>query len=342
MPETFYVNEWVRLAPQKQAHVQVDWGDQYCGNATPTSIALSLPHSGGTLSATLSRSPGCNSTNLSDNGQLDVGGFVSTTGAPFTPLAGLQASIDHVSATTMPGGTVTYRLQLQSSTAQQVALSPCLPYRERLVNSSTGHVIEEEHLLNCADAPSSIADAHSRRLTYFDLHIAGSYALLWQSVLKPVNAYPDTDVRIGSTAPCRDGQLLASAGASGAATGHYAQVIVLRNVSAAACTLRGYPGIQLLSKDGRVMSPAPKRGSDFMFQDPGPQTVTLGASGGTASFSVGSSDYDALNQRPCPAATQMAVYAPETRTRLLVPVGFPVCSTGVNFSAVVAGGQGVR
>ena len=277
--------------------------------------------------------------------------FIANQDQPFTPLAGLQAQLDKVSPSAQPGAVLTYRLQLQSMHAPAVRMDPCLPYRVRLVNHTTRAVLfEEDFVLNCGSPPTTVFDPASRHATYFDLRYdvpadapSGDYDLIWQSVLKPVNAVADDVVHIqNGLNPCVDGQLRASAGVSGAATGHYEQVIVFRNVSDAACTLRGYPGLELLSKDGTTLSPRPKRGSDFTFQDPGPHLLVLAAKGGSASFSVGGADYDPVNQRACPTGTHMAVYAPETRARLLVAVGFPVCSTGVHFSAVVSGTNGAR
>src|SRR5437764_419594 len=104
-------------------------------------------------------------------------------------------------ASTLPGAVVAFRLQLQSMRAPSVPLDPCLPYRERLVNHRTQVVlVEEDHLVNCDSdgAPQSIGDPQSRRSTYFDLRLAvppsappGDYDLVWQSVLKPVNARAD-------------------------------------------------------------------------------------------------------------------------------------------------------
>jgi len=351
-PEPFFVDAWIRLAPGRTATAGVTWLPEFCHEPSVASIRITLPHAGGSLSTGLHGSPRCDAdTGVPSVGHLDVDGFVPNPGEPFTPLAGLQAQLDRVPASVLPGSVVDYRLQLQSTGAPSVALDPCLPYRERLVDHSTGVVLREyDYLINCGSPPVTIGNAQSMHSTYFDLQLAvptsapvGDYDLIWQSVLKPVNAVAETLVHIGTgPAFCRDGQVVATAGRSGAATGHYVQVVVFRNNSASACTLRGYPGLQLLSKDGQVMSPAPKRGSDFMFQDPGLHTIVLAPEDGTASFSVGGSDYDPVNQRTCPTATQMAVYAPETRMRLIVSVGFPVCPYGINFSAVVAGPDGVR
>lgn len=349
-PEPFYVDAWVRVAPGRTASAVVQWWPQFCNLSAPATVSVRLPHNGGTLSTAMHGSPRCDvDTVVPMAGRLDSDGFVANLDGPFTPLAGLQAQLDKVPTTAPPGGVVTYRLQLQNLAASDVRLDPCLPYRERLVNHATQHVLfEEDHLLNCPSAPATIAAAPSQRSTYFDLQIAvpttapaGDYDLIWQSVLRPVNAISEELIHIASAGPaCHDGQVEASTGRAGAATGHYLQVIVFRNSGPSACTLYGYPGVQLLSKDGAVMTPAPKRGSDYMFPDPGPHTVLLASRGGTASFSVGGTDYDPVNQRPCPAATHMAVYAPGTKLRLLVPVGFPVCPSGEAISAVVAGSRG--
>ena len=117
--------------------------------------------------------------------------------------------------------------------------------------------------------------------------------------------------------------------------------MVFRNISSTTCALRGYPGVRLLDSAGRLMPPTPRRGSAFVFTDPGPTTIVLPARDGEASFAIGGEDYDQVHQRECPTAAKIAVYAPDTRNALVVVTPFPACR-GITFSAVVAGRLGPR
>jgi hypothetical protein len=348
-PEPFYVDQWVRLAPGDSAGAGVQWMQEFCHEPAPARIAVALPHNGGSLSTAMSGAPRCNlQSDPPSAGQLDVDGFLSTQDRPFTPVAGLLASVDHVSAAAIAGGVVTYRLQLQSMSTHDVALSPCLPYRERLVNTRTGHVIEEDHLLNCAAAPATMGDPMSNRATYFDMQIAvppdapaGSYALVWQSVLKPVNAVADNDVRIGTAAPaCTDGQITATDGGRGQAMSQYGHVIVLHNVSSSACSLRGYPGVELVDSTGQPIGKPATRAGGYVFSDPGPSTIVLAAGTGVASFTFGGEAYDNARQQACPSSAAAFVYPPGLRHRLRVAMSEPYCPGGITTAAIVAGTKG--
>jgi hypothetical protein len=255
----------------------------------------------------------------------------------------VTARVDRVPATVVTGGILDYRLQLQSPIAG-VGLNPCLPFRERLVVAATGHVAaENDYRLNCDAAPVTLGTAAANRSTYFDLQLTlpgdiavGDYELVWQSVLEPVSAVADSAVRvIAPPPPCPDGAVTAEARRSGAGMSHYGLEIVLRNVSSTTCSLRGYPGVELLDATGHPLSPAPRRGSSYIVQDKGPQTVVL-APGATAWFQIGGDDYDNVHQKRCPESAAIGVFAPNTRQQLVVRERFPACS-GVTFSAVEAG-----
>src|SRR5437763_15781362 len=96
-------------------------------------------------------------------------------------------------------------------------------------------------MMNCDIdcAPQSNGDPQSRRSTYFDLRLAvppsappGDYHLVWQSVLKPVNARADDGIHVQSgPPPCRDGQLIATDSKRDhrPAMNQYGRATVLRN-----------------------------------------------------------------------------------------------------------------
>jgi len=349
-PEPFYVDQWVRLGAGATATAAVDWEQEYCHQAPATRLAIVLPHNGGSLSTTMTGAPRCNAqSDPPSAGKLNVDGFRSDLNKPFTPLAGLAATVNAAPTSAAPGSVVSYRLQLQSMDAPTVELKPCLPYRERLVDQRTGHVLrEEDHLLNCGAAPSTIADPQSNRSTYFNLQIAvptnapsGDYALVWQSVLKPVNAVSETDVQISSAVPaCTDGQITASDGGRGQAMSQYGHVVVLHNVSASACSLRGYPGVELVDSAGHLLGKPATRAGGYMFQDPGPTTIVLAPGTGVASFTFGGAAYDNVRQQTCPSSAAALVIPPGLRNQLRVPMSEAACPQGIETAAVVAGSKG--
>jgi uncharacterized protein DUF4232 len=57
----------------------------------------------------------------------------------------------------------------------------------------------------------------------------------------------------GAAPPCRSGQISVSAGASAAGLGHLGEPLLFQNVGRATCLLRGYPGVALVSPDGRQL-----------------------------------------------------------------------------------------
>jgi len=353
-PEPFFVDAWVKLAPGASATSDVTWFPEFCHEPGVGRVSIALPHSGGALSTAMQGSPRCDiDTVVPQVGHLDVGGFVPNQTDPFTPLAGLQAQLDRVPVSVAPGAALTYRLQLQSMHARQVVMSSCLPYRVRLVNRGTHVVYEQDFVLNgCELGPVTIWNPPSRQTTYFHLQVAvppsappGDYDLIWQSVLKPVNAVSDTVVHVQTgPAPCRDGQLTATDSKRGRwqAMNQYGHVIVLRNVSGSACSLRGYPGVRLVDIAGHAIGKDAARGGGYVYPDPGPTSVVLAPHTGTASFTFGGPAMTGGGQTPCPTSTAAIVYPPGLRQQLRVNLVEPYCAGGITVTAVVAGSGGAH
>jgi len=352
-PEPFFVDAWIKLAPGSSATAAVTWFPEFCHEPPVGHVSIALPRSGGSLSTAIQGSPRCDvDTVVPQVGHLDVSGFVPNQTDPFTPLAGLAARLDRVPASVAPGARLTYRLQLQSMHARLVVMSSCLPYRERLVNRATHVVYEQDFVLNgCELGPVTIFDPPSLQTTYFHLQLAvppsapaGDYDLLWQSVLKPVNAVSDTVVHVQiGPAPCRDGQLTAAGGRGHwQAMNQYGHVIVLRNVSDSACSLRGYPGLRLVDSGGHPIGKDAARGGGYVYPDPGPTSVVLAPRTGTASFTFGGPAMTGGGQTPCPSSAAAIVYPPGLRQQLRVNLVEPYCEGGITVTAVVAGSGGVH
>ena len=342
-PEPFYVDAWVSLAPGKDSSAAVTWFPEFCDEPAPARVLVDLPHSGGVLSTAMQGGPRCDvSTGTPTAGHLDVDGFLPTQGSAFTPEAGLQARIDKADASVAPGATVNYRLQLQSIDAPRISLDPCLPYRERLVDHATQHVlIEEDHLLNCGDT-GAITDPQSNHDTFFDMQLVvppnapeGDYDLLWQSVLKPVAAVDEQLVHVTPRVPaCKDGQVQAAAGRGGAGLGSYYDVIVFRNVSTTTCSLFGYPGVKLADANGRAVKTDAQR-------DPATPHVVVLAPGAAASTTISGADSGPNGgATPCKPSAGVLVIAPGQHVQTLVRRVGARCYDTVGVWPVVAGTRG--
>jgi Protein of unknown function (DUF4232) len=137
---------------------------------------------------------------------------------------------------------------------------------------------------------------------------------------------------------CTAAQLALRAGRVGVAAGNYGRVLVLTNVLAPACSIRGYPGIQLIDARGRPISTHPRHGGSYTFPARPVRTVVL-APGASASFALGGPDMGA-NGRACPSAAAMQIIPPNTSQQIAVAAGVPACGGRVDVSVVVPGTHG--
>jgi hypothetical protein len=122
--------------------------------------------------------------------------------------------------------------------------------------------------------------------------------------------------------PCAHHQLHASLGRGNGAAGHFYWPIVFTNVSAEACTLRGYPGVSAVAGDDGHQIGAPARREAHRVI-----TVTLRAHGGTASALLAHTDADI----PAPPLCRKAhvrgfrVYAPGQTLAFYLPKRHTTC-----------------
>ena len=164
----------------------------------------------------------------------------------------------------------------------------------------------------------------------------------WQTPITSLKADEAQTLRVtAAPAACRQDQLDFSVGPTGAATGHYGVTIEIRNTSGAACSLRGYPGVQFVNADGKAMRTRPHHGSSFLWQTDSYETVKV-APGAFASFSLGGVDQSA-GGLGCPTASVVKVIAPGLFTQVPIEIQWPYCRAGrVDVSPVVAGVRGPR
>jgi hypothetical protein len=169
----------------------------------------------------------------------------------------------------------------------------------------------------------------------------GDYVLEWRTPIPGVYTEDDPTVRVtAAPPPCRQQQLAFRPGRAGAGMTHYAQIVIITNVSRAECSLRGYPGVEFVDASGAALPTKPAHGSSYFWTVDGYETVPL-SPGGEVSFGLAGSDYDARQQRSCDEAAGIKVIAPGLAEQVLVHAGWPYCYHGaVDVSPVVPGGTG--
>ncbi|GAB2485276.1 DUF4232 domain-containing protein [Jatrophihabitans fulvus] len=160
------------------------------------------------------------------------------------------------------------------------------------------------------------------------------------STQRPSTTPPATSAPTAGAA-CRDGQLRISAGAGNGAGGHDAYVLRFRNVSARGCSPQGYPGVDVLASDGRVLAHAARTPYGFMGGSrAGARRVVL-LPGGVASAVVEWANVDAQHPsgRGCDLGAAIAVTAANTYDAVrFARSGVGVCSLQVH--PTVAGRTG--
>ncbi len=105
---------------------------------------------------------------------------------------------------------------------------------------------------------------------------------------------------------------------------------VFKNVSARACDLDGYPGLQLYRRGGRPIPTTVKRNLP-----PAPSHVKL-VPGGSATFYSSYSDVSS-GPRACPTSAVIAITPPNATASLFIPARLQACRGIVHVSAVLGG-----
>ena len=101
------------------------------------------------------------------------------------------------------------------------------------------------------------------------------------------------------------------------ATGHVVQQIRLKNVSPTACTLKGYPRLQLLDATGAPLTTHLHFGADYIVPKIAVRTVTL-APKAAAGFLVGYEDATGYATKSCPTSSAIEIYPPQDTSALKV------------------------
>ena len=137
---------------------------------------------------------------------------------------------------------------------------------------------------------------------------------------------------------CQNIQLLIRPQSSQGAAGTIALIYRIHNLSAQACSLYGYPGVQLLDRRFLSLPTTVHRGGGFLGRIP-VRLVRLGAYG-NAYFTLSYSDVP-VNNQPCPAAYNLMIFAPNDFLPVVtyaVPRGGSItaCGGNINVSPVTA------
>jgi len=117
---------------------------------------------------------------------------------------------------------------------------------------------------------------------------------------------------------CRSSALAVSVGAAGVAAGSVGQVVTFTNRSAKACSLYGFPGLQLLDAAGHPLPTDVVRGQSVTVPSVPLRTVLL-APGGAASFALGYADQTGYGALRCPTSAEVDLTPPGAERPIAVP-----------------------
>jgi len=98
-----------------------------------------------------------------------------------------------------------------------------------------------------------------------------------------------------------------------------------------ACSLNGYPGIELVDAAGRPIRIDTARGGGFIAEDPGPRDITLN-SHGKAWFVI--STVTICGSGAAPASSAVLVTPPGEHGRIHIDAGIEYCEPSIGVSAV--------
>lgn len=137
-----------------------------------------------------------------------------------------------------------------------------------------------------------------------------------------------------SPARCSPVQLRASVGQQTGGAGSVFTTVVLRNVGARSCTLRGYPGVSLLDRQRRQIGRTAR-------WDPGVVRLVTLPPGGAASTLVHTLNPGVGTTTCLPPSTTLRLYPPGGYIALFVPAHLSECLGTLGVLPVVPGIDGV-
>jgi len=127
-------------------------------------------------------------------------------------------------------------------------------------------------------------------------------------IFAPTHAHLAVAASPRAAGTCQNYQLLIRPHSSQGAAGSIAVIFQIHNLSSHTCSLTGYPGIQLLTRQFTSLPTTVHRGRGDLVGAIPVRTVTL-APNGNAYFAMGYSDV-IVNNQPCPRDYYVMIFAP--------------------------------
>jgi hypothetical protein len=117
---------------------------------------------------------------------------------------------------------------------------------------------------------------------------------------------------------CVSKQLAVVLGQGGVAAGSVGMVVTFKNTSDAACSLYGYPGLQMLDAAGHPIATEVIRGTSTTVPSV-PEEVVEVAPGSEASFDLGFPDATGYGSATCPTSSEVEFTPPNATQPITVP-----------------------
>jgi uncharacterized protein DUF4232 len=135
---------------------------------------------------------------------------------------------------------------------------------------------------------------------------------------QPPASSTSTTAASAQTQACVAGQLAVVLGQGGGAAGSVGTVVSFKNTSGTACSLYGYPGLQMLDATGKPIPTEVIRGTSTTVPSV-PEAIVSVAPGAEASFDLGYADGTGFGSASCPTSTEVEFTPPNATQQITVP-----------------------
>jgi hypothetical protein len=137
----------------------------------------------------------------------------------------------------------------------------------------------------------------------------GAVPIATASLVGAAVTIPALTAAASTPSRCHTAQLAVRIGREGVALGHVGVEIHLVNVSPRSCTLRGYPGLQMLDSYGHALPTDVLRGASYTVPKMSEHLVTLPARA-RATFDAGWNDSTGYGLKKCPTSSRVLITPP--------------------------------
>jgi len=150
-----------------------------------------------------------------------------------------------------------------------------------------------------------------------------------------------TTTTVAGVATCQPGQLTIMAGMGNGAAGTIEMTVTMVNNGPGSCTMKGYPGMQLLDGSGHNLSTTVIRGGGAAFLNPAagqPPTLVTVAPGRQGSYSLSYEDVPVGTETSCPTSVKAQVTPPNDTAYAVIAFQADPCGGGtIHVSPVYPG-----